>query len=129
MTTLHLIKIIRWTARLGSIASIGLLLAFLLGEGEWPLQLSLSEGLGIMLFPGGVIAGMVIGWWREGMGGLIAIASLVAFYLEQVIIGHGAPQGPWFLIFALPGLLFMLYWVLSRNGSNRQQPPTYHAPA
>ena len=124
MASTQLIRIVRWIARLGSLASIGLLSAFLIGEGGVTLQLSMGEWLGLLLFPGGVIIGMILGWWREGWGSVLVFVSLAAFYVQQFMLDGNIPRGPWFFIFALPGLFFAVSWWLSHRedqggGGNR----------
>lgn len=129
MLSTQLAIVIRWLARLGSLVSIGLLLAFLFGEGGVGQQLSAPEWLGLLFFPGGVIVGMLLGWWREGWGGAVVIVSLAAFYAEQYFLDGRIPTGPWFLIFALPGLLFAFNWLLTHRGSGGAQPPTHYSAA
>lgn len=129
MLSPQITKSVRWIARLSSLVSIGLLLAFLFGEDGLNLQLSATEWLGLLFFPGGVIIGMVLGWWREGWGGLIAIASLAAFYLEQYFISGRLPGGPWFILFSLPGFLFVLSWWLTHRTDGGVHPPTHYSPA
>jgi hypothetical protein len=124
MKTIQVVSIVRWAARIGSLISIGLFLVFLFGESVWPLQITWVEWLGLLLFPGGIVVGMVLGWWREGLGSLIVLVSLAAFYVEQFIVGQSFPRGPWFLLFALPGFLFAICWALSHSGDSGFQPPS-----
>lgn len=110
--------VLYWAARLLSLLSIGLLFAFILGDGVAPGAARPTPGEWVLLafFPLGVIAGMVVGWWREGLGGAITVGSLLAFYLVFFILGRGMPRGVWFLLFALPGFLFLAHWLLTRAG-------------
>lgn len=117
--------IVRWTARISSLVSIGLLAAFLFGEDGLTLQLEMAEWLGLLFFPGGVIIGMILGWWREGWGGMVVLVSLAAFYVEQFLLGGRIPGGPWFLIFTLPGLLFGVSWLLARQSDDELHPPMH----
>lgn len=105
---------LRWLARLASLASIGMILAFFVGEGfsvgrltpgDWPL---------FTFFPLGVCAGMALAWWREGCGGCVTVASLLAFYVVHLAVSGKLPGGPWFAIFASPGALFLLSNLLRR---------------
>ena len=112
-----LASIVRWTARILSILSAGILLLFLVGEGDFsqPIRLSPQEWIGLFFFPFGVIAGMVVAWRREGLGAGITLGSLVAFYVFQFIMRGKFPRGPYFAIFASPGILFGISWLLSRQ--------------
>lgn len=96
---------LRWTIRALTIASIGLM-SLMLTDG-WPPK-SAREWGPMILFPGGVMVGMAIGWWRELLGALVAAASLGGFYLVLHFLGSGTPTGVWILVFASPGLLFAL---------------------
>jgi hypothetical protein len=55
----------RWTARVWSVASIGLILAFLVGEGFHSSRIAAREWLGLAFFPLGITAGMILAWWKE----------------------------------------------------------------
>src|ERR1700681_3465506 len=71
---------LRWIARAGSLLSILLILLLFVGEGFHPTQVRPKEGVGLLFFPAGVVAGMIITWWKEGVGAFITVASLLAFY-------------------------------------------------
>lgn len=97
------LAVLRWAIRLLTLVSIGLM-SMMLTDG-WPPK-SANEWVPMLLFPGGVMAGMALGWWREWLGALVTAASLGAFYLAMHFLGAGIPSGVWFLVFAAPGLLF-----------------------
>ena len=107
--------LIRWLARLWSVASIGLILAFLVGEGFHPSQIRPSEWLGLAFFPVGITVGMVFAWWKEGLGGTITVASLAAFYVLHAATSGAMPRGLAFLTFAMPGFLFLLCSATARS--------------
>ena len=97
-----------------SVASIGLILAFLVGEGFHPSQIKAHEWLGLIFFPLGITVGMVLAWWREGLGGAITVASLAVFYVIHIATS-GALPGLAFLVFAMPGFLFLACWAMARS--------------
>lgn len=105
---------LRWVARIWSIATIVLVLLFLVGEPSNPRG---AEWLGLLLFPLGVCAGMVVAWWSEGLGGAITVGSLAAFYGIHFATTGRFPGGWAFLAFAAPGFLFLLSWLMSRGVS------------
>jgi hypothetical protein len=111
----HLTQVVRWVARVWSIASIGLVIAFLIGEGFHPEQLSLAERIGFLFFPVGICIGMVLAWWKEGLGGSITVGSLLTFYLIHVATAGALPKGWAWIAFAAPGFLFVLCWYRSRR--------------
>ena len=103
-----------WLARAGSILSILLLLLFLFGEEFNPAKITLREWVGLIFFPVGVVVGMIVAWWKEGVGAGITLASLLAFYGVYGFL-QGSPVGGWFIVFASPGFFFLLYWIMSRS--------------
>ena len=55
------VVVLRWLARLGSMASVALLFLFLFGEEMDPSQLTTSDILALLFFPFGVAAGLAMG--------------------------------------------------------------------
>ncbi len=106
---------IRWTARAWATASIGIILLLSVGEGQLPSKP--TEWIGFLLYPAGIVAGMVLAWWREGLGGTITVGSLVAFYVLHTATAGTLPKGWAWLILAAPGLLFLWCWRRSQNAS------------
>lgn len=101
------VVIVRWLARLGSLASLGLLLLFFFGEGADLAALLPTETWGLIFFPLGIMVGMLLGWRWEILGGSVTVLSLLAFYKVMYAASGRFPEGIWFLLFALPGLLFL----------------------
>lgn len=109
-------RAIIWVARIWSLASIGFVLLFvfadvLSGNGARPTQ---GEWIGLVLWPTGVVLGLVVAWFRAELGGAIATASLIAFYLWGFLERGRFPGGPYFVLVAAPGILFLLSSLLSR---------------
>ena len=109
------VSVLRWTARVWSVASIALVLAFIVGEGINPS--GPSERLGLVFFPFGICLGMIVAWWSEGLGGSITVGSLLVFYVIHVATTGTLPSGWAWLTFAAPGFLFLLAWRLARKTS------------
>jgi hypothetical protein len=105
---------LRWIARAGSLLSSGLIFLFFIGEEFHPAKITPREWVGLTFFPVGVVAGMIIAWWKEGVGAGITLSSLLAFYGVYGFL-LGSPIGVWFIVFASPGFFFLLYWILSRG--------------
>lgn len=106
------LAVIELLARVGSIASITLLLMLFAGEGLHPSQVAPREWIGLFFFPIGVIIGMAIAWWKEGVGSLVTLGSLLAFYLVYGYLMRTHLGGWAFIVFASPGFLFLLHWLL-----------------
>jgi hypothetical protein len=117
----RLVSALRWTARVWSVTSVALVLAFIIGEGNNPS--GLSEWLGFLFFPVGISVGMILAWWKEGLGGNITVGSLLAFYVVRLMTAGTFPKGWAWLAFAAPGFLFLLSSHLSRRlriGANKR---------
>jgi len=72
------------------------------------------ELLLFLFFPLGVCVGMVVAWWREGLGGGISVGSMAAFYLADRLMSSSFPRGLAFAALAVPGFLFLLSWLWTR---------------
>lgn len=99
-------------ARVGSIASITLLLMIFTSEGFHPSEISTNEWIGLLFFPIGIVTGMAIAWWKEGLGSVVTLGSLLGFYLVWGYLLRNHIGGWWFVVFAAPGFLFLLHWLL-----------------
>lgn len=103
-------RALSWVARSWSLASIAFVLVFIFGEvlsghGARPTP---TEWIGLALWPGGVVLGLVVAWFRKGLGGTITLGSLIAFYAWHLLERGRFPGGPYFLLVAAPGILSML---------------------
>ena len=111
------VLITRWIARVLSVLSIGIILLFFIGEADFsaPINISAREWIGLLFFPVGIIVGMVLAWRWEGLGTAITVGSLVTFYVSHFTMWGSFPRGPFFTMFASPGLVFGASWLLSRK--------------
>lgn len=105
---------LEWIARVASVASITLLVMIFLGEAFHPSQISPEEWVGLTFFPIGVVAGMILAWRKETVGGIVAVASLVGFYLVYGYLLKNHIGGWFFLAFTAPGFLFLFHALLCR---------------
>jgi hypothetical protein len=105
--------IIRWIARVWSIASVGFVLLILVAELLFPhaeASFTFRDLVLLLFFPFGTCVGMIVGWRWEGLGGAITVGSLIAFYAALRIMDGRFPGGPYFALVAAPGFLFLLSW-------------------
>ena len=107
----RLTLVVRWTARAWALATVGVVLLLSVGEGLYPA--GVGEWIGLVLYPGGVCLGMIVAWWKEGLGGGITVGSLVAFYVLHVATAGSLPKGWAWLVLAVPGFLF--FWCSKRS--------------
>lgn len=119
-------KILRWSARVLSVIFIAIFAMFFFGEGDFGDigKLKLTEIAGLLLFPGGVIVGMIVSWKREGTGAAVSLGSLAAFYILDIATTGNPPSGPYFVIFSSPAILFAIYALIMRKskGVKRNEP-------
>lgn len=110
--------IMRWTGRVVGSLLVGLFVLIFVGEsfGEGSLEpllhltpVEVIEWLAVLL----AIAGMVAAWWRERLGGWLAVAGGVIFNVVESI-SEGWPRPVWFaILFTVVGLLFIAAGTLS----------------
>jgi asparagine N-glycosylation enzyme membrane subunit Stt3 len=109
-------KWIRWVARIYGSLVFALIMLFVIGGlSHMAEHLSPKEYLNpITLFLS--VLGLAIAWRKEGLGGMISIG----FILVNVVVGRwilaiSDPPYVQLLIFAIPGILFLVCWWLSRE--------------
>ena len=110
------LAVIESIARVGSIASITLLILLFMEEVFHPSEISPNEWAGLLFFPIGVMIGMIVAWWKEGLGSAVTLLSLLAFYLVYGYLLRNHIGGWVFIVFASPGFLFLLHWLLRDTG-------------
>ena len=106
-----------WFARAWSMLSLAFLLVMFIGEATMPAAAlpNFSEAVLMLFFPLGVAVGLVIAWKRECLGALISLESIGAFYMGIWFLHGNLPHGPYFLLIAAPGALFLADWMLRQN--------------
>ncbi len=107
-----LLPLIRWAARISSIIFIGVFILMFMGEGFVPAKITPREWVSLFFFPFGLIVGMILAWWKEGLGGAITLGSLFGFVLFGDLSQGACLPG---LLCASPGFLFLLCWFLSKT--------------
>lgn len=107
--------ILRWSGRVFGLMVLFLLALFYLTGGVGATEITIRQYIGLLFFPVGLAIGFVVGWRNELAGGMISVLSVAAFYLVYGLLLSGSTrQGSAFLIFAVPGVLFLSYGILIR---------------
>jgi hypothetical protein len=101
--------------------SILLIIAFFIGEGYFQRLPSANEWLLFLLFPLGLICGLVLGFRNSSWGGRISLFSIALFYIVYQRINNDIPQGYAFLVFSIPGFLFLIHGILNRYFQSRKR--------
>ncbi len=110
-TAVHVVSLVaRWGARSAGIFMIGVFLLLAVGEGPPPLRVWVSP---IMLGMLAAMSGMVIGWRRERLGGIIVVAACLAMNTFHLVVSRRWLGGA-FPIFFLPGVLLLISHYLNR---------------
>ena len=100
---------LRWLARTLGGLMVAVLAVFAAGEGLHPLLMSHTEMLMLVaLFV--ALAGLVLGWRHEGLGGALSVAGMLAFYTLNYTASGKWPGGFVFPFLFVPGLLFLVCW-------------------
>ena len=84
------------------------------GQERAERAITFAEAVGFAFFPVGILVGMALAWRYELVGGLVTVGSLAAFYIWHLAVSGDLATGPYFLIFAFPGILFLLAWCADR---------------
>ena len=66
-------------------------------------------GIAIVICMGIGLAGLVIAWWREGLGGFISLSGFI-FAGALLIIAPKLNFSIIFLIVLMPSILYLAYW-------------------
>lgn len=109
--------ILRWVARLSGTAIILFVLYFLFmhffaSEGSENNPLISSEDIfAFVCFPLSTIIGLAIAYKWEGVGGLISTLGFIILF----VIRPDLSSSPIMTALALPGLLYLIYWILAKK--------------
>lgn len=114
------VLILRWFARVSSLASLAPMIVLATTASRPP---SLTEAIGLVFFPIGVVAGFILAWLHEGVGGAITMGSLAVFYAWMLLLDGQPPHGPWFFLMAAPGLVFLVTWLVERLQRGKEMRP------
>ena len=101
-------------ARLLSLVILSLIGLFFLGSNEPQQFPEAMEIVGFLFFPIRILTGMLLSWRWEIGGSIVAIGSLIGFYLWYAIQSGRLPTGPWFIVFTSPAFLFLVAGYLNR---------------
>ena len=115
--TRKIISIIRWITRIISISVVLLFLVFFIGEGDFsqPINLTTGEIAMIICVPILLIAGIIIAWKREILGGIVIVGSVLLFNIISMIAETSFTFELDFGLFLFIGLLFIICGVANRR--------------
>ncbi len=105
-----LAKRMRWTGRVIGLFTAGFFLAFLIGEAisevlaeDWEATIGV-EGILLGILVAIALAGCIISWWRQRIGGILLILASIGLGIH---IGIIAPRNH-FLVWLMLGLPYLI---------------------
>ena len=99
----------RWTARIVGSMIVALVVIIKIGEGFNPANVNGIE-LAMSAVFWAALAGMIVLWRWEGIGGLLTLGGMLAFYGLNFAASGKLPGG-WVLpLCYLPGVLALVCW-------------------
>ena len=112
-------KVIRWIGRIWAAVMAAFILFMFIGDavmdGIDPLfHLVFRESLMMAAFVI-VFIGLILAWKWERLGGWMIVGGMTAFYILDFAFSGDFPRGPFFLIIALPGILFLISFYASNK--------------
>lgn len=108
--------IVHWTARLLSVLPLAFVIIAIAHEGSNPIAIIRSTHGLFLFFPIGGLAGFLLAWRWELIGGMVSVGSLAMFYVLHYVQQGRVPAGANFLIFCSPAFLFLVAWMWRRLG-------------
>lgn len=127
------LRLLRWVARLAGLASCIAIAALAYNQRMNPAQMGADDLLLFVFFPTAVALGLVLGWWRDLVGGAVAVGGWAAFQLAHSFV-VGSVCKDWEVNgLSAAGLLFLLSGILrarARTGAAARRPsPQPSSPA
>lgn len=112
---ISLIYLVRSFARVLSVAL--LILVFMMVAGEGFPRLSETSPREVLLSVSFVamIAGLVVGWLSELVGGLLIVFGFGAFMIVEYAATGDAGMSWVFALFPAAGVLYLLFWQLAKR--------------
>ena len=115
---MRIATILRWSARILSLAAFVIVAMFLGGGEEFdPGRFSAREWAYFALFPIGVCVGLLVAWFREDLGAGLSLGCLAAQVGILLARSYGLAEAVGFLPFAVPGLLFLASHLVRRTAA------------
>lgn len=107
--------LLRWLGRgTGILLFISSILLWLGEGGVNPAQSTFLENIQTLLFFL-ALAGLLLSWWKERIGGSLTVASLAGFCFLELLISNQPPRGILYTAFFFSGLCSFLSGFIRRK--------------
>lgn len=103
------LTVIRWLARISGTIAIGVLIFGMIGDVQG--FKSNTEIFTFICFPISVFVGLLIAYKWEALGGFISVAGMIGLHIMRTDLISSIEINA----FAIPGLLYIIYSVWSKN--------------
>jgi hypothetical protein len=114
-TKISLIYLVRSIARMVSFALLLFLGIIVAGQGRPDIKaFTQAEKVSAVMFVT-MIAGLVVGWFRELAGALLIAGGFLGFVVSEYASTGDAGMSGVFMLFPLAAALFFAYWLLARR--------------
>jgi len=70
------------------------------------------------------LAGLILAWWKEGVGGILSFICTVIFLILVKVNANVNPEARFtviLFIFLIPSVLFIIYWWLTKKAARNEQ--------
>ena len=121
-----LAKRMRWTGRVIGLFTAGFFLAFLIGEAisevlaeDWEATIGV-EGILLGILVAIALAGCIISWWRQRLGGILLILASIGLGIHIGIIAQRNHFLVWLIMgfpYLIAGGLLLYAWWLERKAA------------
>ena len=122
-----LAKRMRWTGRVIGLFTAGFFLAFLIGEAisevlaeDWEATIGV-EGILLGILVAIALAGCIISWWRQRIGGILLILASIGLVIHIGIIAERNHFLVWLVLgfpYLIAGGLILYAWWLERKAAS-----------
>lgn len=122
------ISIIRWMARIIGTLMVAFTLIIFIGEtldsynkhGAAAFDTFDTLMIITFIFWGVGLAGLILALWKEGLGGIVSLVSLIIFiFLVDANPKINVSVSIAVIILLIPSILYLCYWWLTRKSSNK----------
>lgn len=111
LSTSRMTGMLRWLANAAGLLMVLVFLMFFIGEGGFnPLKANMKDTLLMLCF---LVAcgGLLVAFWNEVIGGLMAILGMAIFFLIELVSRGDIPRSLFFSIIPMIGFLHLFcYW-------------------
>jgi hypothetical protein len=115
-----LVPAVRWSARVTGGLLVGFWLVMVIGYGGLPNVFAQPAAVQLeFLATAMMITGFISGWWREAVGGVVALAGFALFCGVEIAVNSSLPGGA-IPLFCIPGLLLVASSIVSRRRAKLQ---------